>query len=244
MLFQKPARIIAIGLLGSALLLSHEASTGAVSEPAPYQAVAPAPAMVAALQNNLNTVSRWLEEKDMVSAADSTRRMLVLVQLCASQYDDAGWNRRVAALKTACGKLDKAARGNDGPGCDKLAGQCKELLADLARNLPRSKPATRRKFKPVGNHKAWMQLLEGSSSDARSTAKADEMSNLAWALAEEANAAAYVRPQPRWVKQFGDIRTLAVKMAREAGASDLPAARLTLKNINHACDACHLGKGR
>lgn len=240
----RSARCAAIALLGTALLLPGEKGTGAAVESAPYQAVVPAPAMVAALQNNLNTVRRWLGEKDLVSAADAMRTMQVLVQLTASQYEDASWSRRVGALKTACGQLDRAARGNDGPACDKLAGQCQAFLDDLVKNPPQGKPAVRKKFKPAGSYKTWMKLLEGSSSDARSAEKSAELTNLAYALAEEANAAAYTRSQARWIKQFGEIRTLALRMAEQSRDNQLPAAQLTLKSITHKCDACHQGKGR
>ncbi|MCI0356289.1 MAG: hypothetical protein L0099_14800 [Acidobacteria bacterium] len=152
-----------------------------------YTPVSPPRALHAALQINLKIVQDWLNEKDYTSAAQTAQGLIVLAQLHGYQSADPDWQKRTKALAEASGRLLAAARKKDTAGCEKNVRECTALLDELAKHPPAGPKMTVKNFAPFGSTKTWMLLMDGAYVDAKSARKAEELEELALALAETLN---------------------------------------------------------
>jgi cytochrome c556 len=228
---------------GTALLVFLVGLSAAEPEIPGYTPVVPPQAVHGAVQANLKTVQDWLDEKDFASAAQAAQGLNALAQLYLRQGSKEEWRTQAAALAAACTRLGASARSKDPAGCATQMKECRRLLDDLAGKTPGPAPAGK-DFKPTGNAKTWMLLLDASYSDAKTARDAREMEQLAYAIAEEMNAAQYLRSDKRWRQSSVEVRTAALAVANRAKGNDLSAARAELKRVYQRCEACHQGSRR
>jgi hypothetical protein len=208
---------------------------GAADPPAGYTPVASPRAVPLAAQAQLAAIRDWVEDRDYASAAEGVRGLEVLAHLAAYQSPAADWRQEAAALGEACSLLAAAVKSKDAGRCTAALDECAKRLATLARREPPTGPAP--DYRPQGSTKTWMQLLDGAYLEAKTARSPADLAAHALALAEVANAMAYLRSEPRWRQLSVDLRDAA----RQAGqpAADLPAARSVLKNVYQRCEACH-----
>jgi hypothetical protein len=220
----------ALGLLGG---LSAAAPSQEL-----YSPVAPVGAVHTAVRGGLKVVQDWLDEKDFASAAQAALGLKALCRLYVYQGDDPGWRERAGALADTATRLATAARDKDPAACARLIREAERLLGELDKR-PISARGAEKDFKLNGSTKTWMLLLEGSYSDAKATKNADQLEQLAYAVAEEANAAQFLRSDARWRQSFRDVRATALDVADKAKGKDLTAATSALKLVRQRCDVCH-----
>jgi hypothetical protein len=227
---------------GAFLMLSALGLLGGLVAAAPseelYSPVAPASAMDAAVRGGLKVVQDWLDEKDFASAAQAALGLKALCGLYVYQGDDAGWRERGAGLADTAARLATAARDKDPAACARLIRDADRLLGELDKGATGAR-TIQKDFKPDGSTKTWMLLLEGSYSDAKATKDAHELAQIAYAVAEEANAAQFLRSDARWRQSFRDVRAAALDVADKAKGKELAAAGLGLKIVRQRCDVCH-----
>jgi hypothetical protein len=222
--------VAALGLLGGLV--------AAAPSEEHYSPVAPVGAVHAAVRGGLKVVQDWLDEKDFASAAQAALGLKALCRLYVYQRDDSGWRERAAALAETAARLAAAARDKDPAACARLVREAEQLLDELGK-APTGTRSTEKDFKPDGSTKTWMLLLEGSYSDAKATKDARHLEQLAYAVAEEANAAQFLRSDGRWRQSFRDVRAAALDVADKAKGKDLVAASSALKIVRQRCDVCH-----
>ena len=226
---------LAIVLLLLGLMAGHSPAEPAAEVYAP---VAPAPAVHAALRDNLKTVEDWLDRKDYLSAAQSTQAVTALAQLYGYQGNDATWREKTTSLAEASSRLASAARNKDATACTKQVQECNRLLDDLAKAAPGDRVADK-KFKLQGSNKTWMLLMDDAVNEGLAAKKPADMEQQAGALAEEANAVQFLRPDAAWRQSFQDVRAAALDAAGKAKGKDLDGAKLAMKMAYQRCQACH-----
>jgi hypothetical protein len=204
-----------------------------------FTPVAPSSAIQVALQCNVKIVRDWLDQKDYASAVQSVQTLGGLVQLYSYQTSDPAWRERTTALRDAFGRITASAKGKDAAGTKKALQECEALLREMAQNPPQGSRGPDASFKPVGNQAQWMRLLDGTYVDAKSTDDLKELENLAYALAEEANAVQFLRADAKWRQQAADVRKAALETAATAQKGSLAPARAALKGVYQHCQACH-----
>ena len=214
------------GLFAGVLLLPiNSASSRAVESSADgFIPVAPAAAIHTALRLNLKITNDWLDERDYASAAQSAHVLLALAQLYSHQSTAPRWRDRTGALREALGRLLAAARAKDAAGCRKAVQECDALLTELAKDPPPAARTADPAFKPVGDLRHWMLLLDGTYADAK-TADSKETEHLAYTIAEGANAVQYLRSDPRWREKAATVRQAALQAAKLAHEGELAPAR-------------------
>jgi hypothetical protein len=220
----------ALGLLGG-LVVAAPSEEG-------YSPVAPVGAVHAAVRAGLKVVQDWLDEKDFASAAQAALGLKALCRLYVYQGGDPAWRERAAALADTAARLAAAARDKDPTACARLVRDVDRLLGELDKGATGAR-TTEKDFKPDGSTKTWMLLLEGSYSDAKATKDAHELAQIAYAVAEEANAAQFLRSDARWRQSFRDVRAAALDVADKAKGKELAAAGSALKIVRQRCDVCH-----
>jgi hypothetical protein len=203
-----------------------------------YAPVAPIGAVHAAVRDGLKVVQDWLDEKDFASAAQAALGLKALCRLYVYQRGDPGWRERAAALADTAARLAAAARDKDPAACARLVRDAERLLDELDKG-PTGARTIEKDFKPDGTTKTWMLLLEGSYSDAKATKDAHQLAQIAYAVAEEANAAQFLRSDARWRQSFRDVRAAALDVADKAKGKELAAASSALKIVRQRCDVCH-----
>lgn len=207
-----------------------------------YTPVAGTPALQAAGKQTLKALVDWVDQKDYQSAVETNRELLILAQLLDYQSKDKAHRDAVAAFRADAEELNKAFRAKD----DKRS---RELLKSLTARLDKlPAPAAADKvsdagFKPTGGVKTWMLMMDGLYAESK-RADAQELQLLASALAEEANAAAYLRGDAKWRKTAHDTRDEALKVVKTAEGGDAAAARAGLKKVYQACESCHQANKR
>lgn len=225
--------------LGPLLVGIGFSGTPAVEPADGFRPVAPAPAIQAVLEANLKIVQDWLKSKDYGSAAETVHGLQALVQVYSYQTNDPAWRTRIDALRTALAKLAALAKAKDADGSRKAVQECEALLAEMSKNPPRGERATDPAFKPVGALRHWMLLLDGTYADAKSAGNARELEDLAYTLAEGANALRSQRGEARWRQAAQDVREAALVTAGKAHKGQLEPARQSLKTVYQRCEACH-----
>jgi hypothetical protein len=203
-----------------------------------YRPVAPAGAVHAAVRSSLKAVQDWLDEKDLPSAAQAAQGLSALAHLYARQGSKDDWRSKADALADACTRLAQSARGKDAAACARHLAECRRFLGELAGEPP-GPPLKALDYTPRGGTKVWMLLLDGAYTDAKSARDAAEMERLAQALAEEMNAAQYLRPDGRWRRSSREVRAAALAVADRARSNDVAAARAALKVVYQRCEDCH-----
>jgi hypothetical protein len=207
--------------------------------PEPFSPVAPAAAINAALRSNLKLVQDWLKDRDYASAAETAEGLAVLAQAYQCQSAQSGWRERVAALRESCSILVAQAKARDAAGCTQAVASCAALLAELSQNLPSESNAVEQNFKPVGSTKTLMKLLDGTYADAKASKGADELMQLAYALAEGTNVVRHLRLDDAWREAAREARDAALRVAAKAERDDIAGARAELKSVRNRCEACH-----
>jgi hypothetical protein len=206
-----------------------------------YEPVSPSLALTLPIRSNLLAVRDWLRDKDFASAAETIRGLALLADLAKQQSPDEAWRKRCTGLQEGIAKLADAARRKSLPDSEKSLAECIQLLDDLAKNAP---AAEGRKavanFKPSGGLKTWMLVMEWSHLDATSARNGKELELMAIAIAEEANAAAWLRNDATWRADCVNVRDAALKVAAQARGDDFDGAKKSLKTVLYKqCEACH-----
>jgi hypothetical protein len=192
------------------------------------------------LQSQLKAVQDWIKEKDFASAAEAVQGLQVLTALTEHQNDHEGWRKRVAELRSSCDVLSTTIKKKDAGAATKAGEDCGRLIGELAQAPMKNDKSVSAKFTPPsGSVKTWMQLMDGAYVDAKSAKTTKELALLAQAVAEEANAAAYLRSDARWRMDSIAVRDTALQVAKQAEAGDLPTAKKALKAIYNSCEVCH-----
>jgi hypothetical protein len=244
---QVPVRIVAsitsLGLVWTLVLIVPEprvspAAGSAASDG--FSLVAPPAAIDAAIATNLKIVRDWLNDRDYISAAETAEGVVMLVHVYQYASDRPSWREKTAELLTISQELRAAAKAKDMPACEMALQGIGPRLVDLRQSPPGGNKATDKNFKPIGSTKALMKLMDGTYADAKAAKTADELEQLAYAIAEGANMAKHLRADSRWQQAAVDTRQTALEVAEKARA-DLQAARLQLKNVYTRCEACHQG---
>lgn len=208
--------------------------------PSGYSPVAPPAALNKALALNLKAVQDWVKEKDFQSAAESVHGLATLAHLYAYQSPDADWRKRCSAFQESVTRLANVTRQKQVAECEKTIAECSRLLDELAKAAPKTEAKAEAKdYKPQGSTKTWMLLMDGAYIDAKSAKTAPDLQILAQAVAEEANAAAYLRPDARWRNDSFAVREAALQVAKQAAGGNLAEAKKSLKGIYNSCEACH-----
>ena len=84
-----------------------------------------------------------------------------------------------------------------------------------------------------------MKLMDGTYADAKSSKRADELTQLAYTLAEVSNLAQHLRRDSAWHQAAVETREAALQVAKQVDGNNLDAARAELKNVRQRCEACH-----
>jgi hypothetical protein len=204
-----------------------------------YYPVAPPAAMIAALQLELKVVKNWIDDKDFASAAQTMQGMQTLGELTVLANDHDDWRKRGGELRSAGGDMMAAIKKKDGKRAGEAAGDYGKLLAEMVQ-VPVKVKGPLANFKaPAGSTKTWMLLMEGAHVEARSAKTTKEIELFAQAIAEEANAVAYLKTEPRWRTDAVTVRDSALQAAKQAQGTDLDAAKKALKTVYQRCEACH-----
>lgn len=205
-----------------------------------YEPIGPPVALTLPIRSNLLAVRDWLRDKDFASAAETIRGLALLAELAKNQSMDEGWRKRCTELQQGVAKLADAARRKSLPDSEKALTECNQLLDDLAKNVPAAegrKPVAN--FKPAGALKTWMLVMEWSHLDATSAKNGKELDLMAQAMAEEANAVAWLKSDATWRSDCAKVRDAALKVAEKARGDDFAAAKKGLKTLYQQCEACH-----
>jgi hypothetical protein len=128
-------------------------------------------------------------------------------------------------LRAANGKLSAAIRAKDKGACDTHFETFRKGLAEAVRVDSTGDVVTDKSFRPGGALKTWMSLMDGAHADARTAKTAAQTRDLAYAIAEEANAVAQLRGDARWRQLSADVRDAALAAAGKADGDDLAPAR-------------------
>jgi hypothetical protein len=238
---RKTSRLALLVLLAG-LLLTPAGSHSALDAQAAadgFMPVAPAGAIRAAFQTNLKITRDWLDQKDFLSTADSAQSLLALTQLWTYQSDQPAWRDQAAALREGFTRLVAAARAKDMAGCQTAMQQCEALLDEMAKSPSSASRASEKSFKPAAPLRHWMLLMEGAYADAKTAKSVPELENLAYLVAEGANASQYLRPDAAWRKRAVEVRETALAVAKQAHDEGLGPARQALKGVFQRCEACH-----
>src|SRR5262249_42483642 len=160
--------------------------------------------------------------------------------LASHQSPDADWRKRCTELQQGIAKLAGAAGRKSLPDSEKALADCNQLLDALAKNAPTGdgrKPVPN--FKPSSAVKTWMLVMEWPHLDASSAKNGKDLDLMAQAIAEEANAAAWLRNDATWRTDAAKVRNAALKVAEQARGDDFAAAKKGLKTVYRQCEACH-----
>lgn len=209
-----------------------------------FTPVASAAAIHTALTANQKLLADWLNQQDYASAADSVQGLLVLTQLYSCQSGEPAWRDRTAVLRESLNQVARAAKEKNAEACRKGLRECEAVLAKLAKSPPRGAREAIKDFQPAGPTRSWMLLFDGIYTDARSARNAKELKDLAFTLAEGANALTYQRADARWRQAAREVRESALAAASKAHAGELEPARQALKGVYQRCEACHQGYKR
>jgi hypothetical protein len=236
-------RFAGLVLIGSGLFAAPGWRSAADQAPSStgYSPVAPAAALHRVLESNLKLVRDWLDDKDFLSAGEAIQGLAVLTQLTGYRSTAPSWREKIAALQAACEQLQRSARAKDAAACAKNADECQRILADLAKNMPAGEKIVVTDFEPFGSTKTWMLLMDGCYVDAKSAKRAGELEQLAYVLAEQANAFGQMRMDRRWRQASTEVRDSALEVARLARENNLEGARVGLKKVYNQCEVCHQG---
>jgi hypothetical protein len=201
-----------------------------------FTPVAPARSLGRVVKLNLEQVERWCDENDLASAAQATQSTVLLATFLARQSGDK--SKAIGdQLVRECNAIGAAARAKN---------MTQTRAGLMAANASLSKLLNQRSdglvswidFKPSGNVRAWMVLLDGGYADAKIATEADDFYALALTLAEEANVVAELRKEPRWREMAHAARDAALASAKQS-RQDLPGARQTLRTMFARCESCH-----
>jgi hypothetical protein len=209
-----------------------------------YIPVSPAPALHAGLQASLKLVQDWLADKDFLSATEASQQLMALATLYTFQSAQPDWRTRGAELRATCDRLTAAARAKDAGRCAKAVEDCQRALSELAKDPPAGARSVERDFRPFGSNKVWMQLMDGAYTDAKTAPSAQDLENLVYQVAEEANAVGHLRAEPRWRQMSVEVRETALAVAKRVQSAGLDVARRELKSVYQRCEACHQGYKR
>ena len=224
------ATILAISLIAA---LGSRADDKASSSFAP---VAPPWSVGRVVKLNLDQVERWCDENDLASAAQATQSTVVLASFLARHADDKS-KSTADQLVRECNATGSAARSKNMAQTRAGLTAANASLSKLL-NLKSDAMVSWADFKPSGNVRAWMVLLDGGYADAKIATEADDFYALALTLAEEANVVAELRKEPRWREMAHAARDAAVASAKQS-RQDLPGARKTLRTMFARCESCH-----
>jgi hypothetical protein len=238
----RTAWLLALALATGVILVPSRAADP--PEKGAFTPVAPRSGVEAGLQSALKTLRGWLDDKDYLSAVQSTGELDALLQLYGYYGKDSAWQERVAALRTVHGKLTSAIRAKDKAACESHFETFRKGLTEAVRVASTGEAMTEKNFRPVGGLKTWMGLMDGAHADAKTAKSAAEMRDLAYAIAEEANAVAQLRGDARWRQLSADVRDAALATAGKADGDDLAPAKAELKKVFKGCEACHQGYKR
>lgn len=221
-----------VGLLSLSFLVLSSALSGQ-NRPS-YTPVAPARAVHAGLAAQLRQVGDWLAEKDFASVAQAAQGLEVFGVL-AGYHGDQAWQADSSALATLARQLSAAARQKDADMCKELIEAGDRRLHSMGKTIPDAKaPAG---VPRVASTKVWMLLADGTYVDAKSARSPAQLEQLAYLLAEEANAMAHLRPG--WEKLAYSVRDAALDVVRENQSGGLDAGKKALKGVYQRCEACH-----
>jgi hypothetical protein len=209
------------------------------ADAASYSPVVPAPAIHAAVESNLKLVRQWLMDKDFASAAEAAHGLVALARLYGYQSAESDWRKRSSALQEVCTGLAEAVERKSAVESDKAVAACTRVLDDMARNPPAGARLVAKNFKPFGNSKTWMQLMDGAYVDAKRTETAKELELRALAIAEEVHVVGFLREDPKWRDSAAEVRDAALRTARLSKENDLGGARKALREVYQRCEACH-----
>lgn len=205
-----------------------------------YEPVSPPLALTLPIRSNLLAVRDWLRDKDFASAAETIRGLVLLADLAKLQSPDEAWKKRCTELQARISKLADAVSKKSLADSEKALAECNQMLDDLARNTPAAggrNPVAN--FKPSGALKTWMLVMEWSHLDATSAKTGKDLDMMAQAIAEEANAAAWLRNDATWRADCANVREAAMKVAAQARGDDFAGAKKALKTVYKQCEACH-----
>jgi len=208
-----------------------------------YKPMAPPAALHTALQGSVKVVRGWLDERDLTSARASAQELAVLAQLYGLQSKEAAWQQKTAALQLTANRIATLAGAKDQAGSETALKEYETLLTGLAGMKPGTAPSVK-DFKTFGTTGVWMRLMDGAYQDAKSARTAQEMENMALALAEEMNAAGRLRREARWQTFSRQVTEAALAAAEQARKQGLQVGRTELKKVYARCEACHEGYKR
>jgi len=87
--------------------------------------------------------------------------------------------------------------------------------------------------------RSFMKLLDGSYTDAKTVKSVEELTRMAFTIAETANAVQLLRGDTPWRDRATAARDAALAVAALKSDTDLKVARQQLKNVYECCQACH-----
>jgi hypothetical protein len=228
----------ALVILGAAFLVAADPDTNV------YSTVGRAEPLNVSFQNHLKEAREWLLDKDYASAAQSAQELAALAHLLAYHYPSLDGQTKAKELCEAVESLTVRIKEKEQAGCQKAVAKCEAAAKTLAALPAETEKVAIKNYKPSGSTKTWMMLMDAAYVDGKSTKDARAFEQQALTLAEEANAAAFLRTDARWRQFSREVRDLALEAARKARESDVATARLTLKRANERCEACHQGYRR
>jgi hypothetical protein len=203
------------------------------------QPAVPPRAIAVVLTHNLDLVEKWVQEKDLASAAKSAQDVTLLAKLLSA---NAASNSQLGSLVKETDALLRAARARKLEDTQKALAAARETIAWLQKahvgiQSPRPGEAQKTKEK-IGTVGPLMALMDGTYADTKGMDKAYDFEAFAFTLAEEANIVGLLRPDAKWKKMSADVRDAALAAAKES-RQDLVGARKTLRTVYPACEACH-----
>lgn len=206
-----------------------------------YKPVAGPGPMRTAAAASLAAARDWLAQKDLASLAQAGPELELLARLLAAQGSSPDWLKGTATLEDLARKLAPACRAKDAARAGEiLAGYGEQLkaLETVATGEAKAQPA----FKAGGGVKTWMLALDFAYHEAKLGKSPDKVAEFARALAEEANAVQFLRPDATWRTHSQQVRDHALRAADAAQAKKPDEAKAFLQKAFERCEACHQKK--
>lgn len=220
-----------------ALIVGSAAATLRPSDMSADTTLQPVHSLRMALANGSEHASRWLDEQDYKSVAQSTGAIVLLGELLKAKSDDKPWQRAHDELLTTARELQAAARQEDRTKCMSSLAALDVSIKGLAKHDPNGKPLD----PPKAAIRPLMLTLDSIQADAKVALLSGNVpaaKNQALVLAELARVVSNSRTTQPWSALAADFQQ-ACDTAAKSKEADPKALRQLFRGVAERCEACH-----
>lgn len=195
------------------------------------------PALQAALTKSAGHASRWLDERDYKSLAQSVGGLVLLTEVLQAKGDDPSWQAALQSLLTTAKELQTAARSESLSQCQSALTAVETAVAEVAKHRPAGKPLDL----PQPAIRPLMLVLDSVQADGKVallTGNVAGAKNQAAVLLELSRLLTTARKAEKWSGLAADFQQ-ACQTAAQSTETDAKAIRPLFRGIAERCDACH-----